>query len=110
MAFNEVGNEANLNGTTNVPIVPAPASGERNIVSNVHFYNKDVITHNINVVKDKGGTAYPLAQLTVAAGAHATFTKVTVLDATDETIYANMAEIITTTNPSVDVAYANVTP
>lgn len=110
MAFTEVGNEVTTTGTTPVTVVPTPAASHRHILNNVHIDNVDTITRTASVFKDKGGTPRRLGFSSIVSGASYTFTKVTVLDATNESIYVVMGEADTTSAPTVDVAYADVTP
>lgn len=110
MAFTEVGNEVTTTGTTPVTVVPTPAASHRHILNNVHIDNVDTITRTASVFKDKGGTPRRLGFASIVSGASYTFTKVTVLDATNESIYVVMGEADTTSAPTVDVAYADVTP
>lgn len=110
MAFTEVGGEFTTNGTTPVTVVAAPASGHRNVLNNVHIDNTDSVTRTARVFKDKGGTPRRLGFASIAAGASWTFTKVTVCDDTNESIYVVMGEADTTAAPTVDVAYADITP
>lgn len=108
MAFTEVGNEVDTNETTNVIIVPAPAASHRHVVSSVHIDNTDTVTRTASIFKDKGGTARRLAFASISANASFTFNRLTVLDATNETLYVVMGETTTTNDPTVDVSYADV--
>lgn len=108
MAFNEVGGEFDTDETTPVTVVPAPSSGHRHVLNNVHVDNTDTVTRTVSVFKDKGGIARRLGFASMATNTSYTFTKVTVLDATNETIYVVMGEGDTTNVPTVDVAYADV--
>jgi hypothetical protein len=110
MSFTEVGGEFTTNGTTPVTVVPTPSSGHRHLLNNVHIDNTDTITRTASIFKDKGGTPRRIGFATIITGAQYTFTKVTVLDATNESIYVVMGEADTTAAPTVDVAYADVTP
>lgn len=110
MAFTEVGGEFTTSGTTPVTVIASPASGHRSVLNNVHIDNVDTITRTASVFKDKGGTARRLGFASIASGSSYTFTKVTVLDATNESIYVVMGEIDITSAPTVDVAYADITP
>lgn len=109
MAFLEVGSETDLNGTTAVDVVAAPAAATRRLVRNIHFSNVDTAPVTIIVYKKKGATSRELAREALAVGDYWTFEKVTVLDATDESITAKCLAAIATTNPTVDAAFADAT-
>lgn len=108
MAFIESGFEANLSGTTPLEVAPAPGTGVRRLVRSVHVCNVDSASATIIIGKKKASTTYELARKTLAAGADWTFDKLTVLDATDESITVRTSAAVTTTNPTVDVAFADV--
>lgn len=107
MAFVEGGNETDLNGVTAVEVVAAPAASTRRLVRNVHFSNVDTAEKTIVLYKKKGATSRELAREVLAVGDYWTFDKLVILDATDESITAAMTAAVTTTNPTVDAAYAD---
>lgn len=109
MAFAEAGNETDLNGTTAVECVAAPAAATRRLVRSVHFSNVDTAAVTVIVYKKKGATSRELARETLQVGEYWTFDKLTVLDATDESIEAKLTGAAATTNPTVDAAYADAT-
>lgn len=107
MAFVEGGNETDLNGTTAVECVAAPAASTRRLVKNVHFSNVDTVAATIIIYKKKASTSREMARETLSPGESWTFDKTTVLNDTDESVTAKCLAAITTTNPTVDAAYAD---
>ena len=58
-----------LNGTSFVTILPAPASGTRRVVKSVMFFNDDTMTHTITLYLTDNITDYPITKITLPAGA-----------------------------------------
>ena len=58
-----------LNGTTLVTILPAPASGTRRVVKSVMFFNDDTMTHTVTLYLTDNITDYPITKITLPAGA-----------------------------------------
>ena len=67
--FTEGSTPTNLNGTTPVTILAAPASGVRRIVKSVCIYNPDTDTHTTTLIFNDNTTEYPITRLTLASGA-----------------------------------------
>lgn len=109
--FVETGNEGDLNGTTPVSLVTAPAGGERRVIRSAKICNKDTAAVTVDVYKDKNGTAYRIIQLTMAVGDTLILDEgdIEVLDATDETLKAVMSGAAATTNPTFTSSYAVIT-
>lgn len=102
-----VGNEGNMNGTTAVTLLAAPAANKQRVVpaKGVSFYNADTVSHDFTVQKNKGGTVTIVwKQASVAAGTVATVDKKVVLDATNESLEGKIEAAHTTTAPTFDVA------
>jgi Repeat of unknown function (DUF5907) len=57
-----------LNGTTLVTILPAPASGTRRVVKSVMFFNDDTMTHTITLYLTDNITDYPITKITLPPG------------------------------------------
>lgn len=60
----EAQTEVDLNSTTPVTAVAAPASGTRRVIKSIYFVNRDNITHSV-IVKANG---FELARATITAG------------------------------------------
>lgn len=58
----------NTNNTTDVNIVPAPASGYRRVVDYISVYNNDTTAKTVTIKFDANGTEYILAKVTLAPG------------------------------------------
>jgi hypothetical protein len=56
------------NGTTDVDIVPAPASGSVRQVKNLYIYNGDTVSHTVTVEFNDNGTERVFAVQTIAPG------------------------------------------
>jgi hypothetical protein len=57
-----------LNGTTLVTILPAPASGTRRVVKSVMFFNDDTMTHTITLSLTDNITDYPITKISLPPG------------------------------------------
>lgn len=57
-----------LNGTTLVTILPAPAAGTRRVVKSVMFFNDDTMTHTITLSLTDNITDYPITKITLPPG------------------------------------------
>lgn len=57
-----------LNGTTLVTILPAPASGTRRVVKSVMFFNDDTMTHTITLYLTDNITDYPITKISLPPG------------------------------------------
>ena len=94
--------EGNLNGTTAVTVVSAPASVTVRITAagSVSVCNVDTVDHVITFQKDKGGTKTVLYSVNALAnGGVAVLPMKVGLDATDESIEAKSDAAATTTEP-----------
>lgn len=58
----------NTNSTTDVNVVPAPASSTKRVVDLINIYNKDTTVANITVKLDADGTEYILYKGSIDAG------------------------------------------
>lgn len=58
-----------LNGTTLVTILPAPASGTKRVVKSVMFFNDDTMTHTITLYMTDNITDYPITKISLPSGA-----------------------------------------
>lgn len=108
MAFLEMGNEGATNGTTAVDVVPVPGASIRRLVKSVGVSNRDTVSRTPVLYKDKGGTLYELGRKTLASGEYWVYDKTVVLDATNEKVVIKSDATATTTEPSFDAAFAEV--
>lgn len=107
MAFIEIGNEGELNGTTPVTIVDAPSSGRR-LVKSISIYNADSAACEVTITKEKTATgSFPLRKVTINAGDTLLYEHLIILDAADETISVVLTSAVAANNPVFDVAYGD---
>lgn len=100
-----VGNEGNLNGTTWVTVLAAPASAKQRWCDSVMIDNLDSAAVTAELRKNKGGVFTEIGQATIQSGAKAQLvTKSAALDATDESLEARIQGAPATTNPKFDVS------
>lgn len=66
--FTETGYDGQLNGTTDVTLVAAPASGYKRVVKSITIYNKDTVSAIVYIKYDNNGTQRILEKITLAAG------------------------------------------
>lgn len=106
------GNEGNLNGTTAVDAVPAPAAADYQRIigeKSVKVYNADTVAHTITLQKNKNSTVYVLEDSgSLAAGAAYQFASRVILDATDESLEVVSDATATTTEPTFDAGWLEV--
>lgn len=106
----ETGNEGVTNGTTAVTIVPAPSSGNRNLVRAVTVYNADTVNATVTLRKKVSTTTYVKAQKTLMPNEVLEFEIPVVLDATTKTIEIVLAANVATNQLQWDVAYLVIVP
>lgn len=101
------GGEGALNSTTAVELVGAPATGAKRVVRMLHIDNRDTVNATVRIYKKKASTSYRLLSRLLEPGGTLTLDErdIQVLDATDESITADLAGAITTTQPSWSVSY-----
>lgn len=66
--FTEASGDGTLNGTADVEVVAAPASGYRRVVKSILVQNRDTAAVTILVKYDNNGTQRRLAQVTLQSG------------------------------------------
>jgi hypothetical protein len=107
MADLPLGPVGNMNGTTFVPVLTAPAAGKQRIVpaNGLTFHNADTVAHTYTVQKKKGANAYQkwVSGAVASLGSIAMPLKVT-LAATDESLEAKVDAVLTTTESTFDVS------
>lgn len=64
-----------LNGTTDVTILPAPASGYIRCLKSASIYNRDTADVSVQVHYDSGGVEYEIIKVTLAAGSTLMYTE-----------------------------------
>ena len=69
LSFTEGSTVGSMNGTTNVDILPAPATNAPRICKSIQIYNCDTIDHIITLAFSFNGTKYILNSFTLKAGA-----------------------------------------
>lgn len=96
--FTASSHQAPTNGTTDVELVAAPASGTVRVVKSIIVNNIDTASATVNVQLKKASTYYSLAKITLAAGDRLTLDEddMQALDATDESIVVDLAGTVTT--------------
>lgn len=67
-AFSEGSNDGALNGTTDVTVVAAPASGYRRVIKNIFIENKDTAAVTLTIKYDNNATQRTLAKVTLQVG------------------------------------------
>lgn len=67
-SFSEGSNDGALNGTTDVTVAAAPASGYRRVIKSVFIENKDTAAVTITVKYDNNGTQRTIAKVTLQVG------------------------------------------
>lgn len=97
---------ANLNGTTTVDIVAAPAASTRRQVASVSVHNRDTVAAEVTITYNDNGTTYVAAVETLQPKERASFGPF-VLDATTRKLQAALTSAITTTNPTVISTWAD---
>lgn len=65
VVFAEGANDGALNGTTDVAVVAAPASGYRRIIKKITIENKDTVANTVIVKYDNNGTQRTIARVTL---------------------------------------------
>ena len=66
--FTEAAGDGALNGTTDVTVVAAPASGYRRVIKGIFIENKDTAAVTITVKYDNNGTQRNIAKVTLNVG------------------------------------------
>jgi len=95
-----------LNGTTPVTAVAAPASGRTRLVKNLVVYNKDTASVTVTFQRNVSGTTYVFRKETIASGASFVFPDIVVLVGTTQSLEIVMSAAAATTNPQFNVALA----
>lgn len=108
MAFTEGGSEGSLNGTTPVTLVASPAAATRRLIRNVKIHNSDTAVVTLYIGRKKASTTYRLATRVLDPG-DTTVIMDEILDATDESLVAEMTGAAATTNPTFTTMYADST-
>ena len=113
MADLPVENNGDMNSTTAVTLLAAPAAGATQRVipkSGASVYNADTVDIDVIFQKNKGGTVKVIAKVVgVVPGGVALLPKPVVLDATNESLEGKLGAVITTTQPTFDVAAMETT-
>lgn len=110
----EASDAGSYNGTTNVDIVVAPATGKRRIVNllDIISYNEDTVQHTFNLFFTDGTTIVKLEKdvLTAADQVRMTTTikAIVVLDTTSKKIYGTIDAAHTTTAPKFLATYMEI--
>lgn len=66
--FTEASGDGTLNGTTDVTVVAAPASGYRRVVKTISIQNRDTAPVTLTIKYDNSGTQRTIARVTLQAG------------------------------------------
>ncbi len=105
MGFTPTGNEDITTGTTEVTAVPAPASGQRHICTEITIYNADDQQRTFTIQVAKGATNRIKYKQAVAVGKTLEYFGRIVLDATDETVEVFADATANATESDIVVAY-----
>jgi hypothetical protein len=111
MASTPIANEGLTNSTTPVTVLAAPAASTQRVVprNGVNVVNRDTVNVTLTLSKNKGGTLYSLAVVTLATLEMYTYPGVIVLDATNESVELVLGGAVTTSQPSFDAAAMETT-
>ena len=107
MAFTEIGSDGVLNGTTDVTLIAAPASGYRRLVKTIVIHNRDTIAQTITLKYVNGASERLLGKWTLNVDETMYFNDVLVLDTTNKSVEAVMGAAVTTTAPDYICAYGD---
>jgi len=105
--FTESAQETRLTDTNNTTVVSAPGSGVRRLIQNIHFDNPDSVQHYVSLFKTTAAGDKRLLRVLIASNAFYTFNKLTVLNATSESVYAVLDANPTSEGVTIDVAFAD---
>ena len=107
MADLPIGNEGELDGTTPVTVLAAPAANVQRVVpaNGLSVYNADTVAHDVIFQKRVDATVIVFwKEAAVAAGTHVVLPKKVVLDDTIESLEVVTDAAATTTEPTFDLA------
>ncbi len=66
--FSELSSDGQLNGTTDVTLVGAPASGVKRAIKSITIYNRDTAAVTVSIKFDNGGTQRILQRVQLVSG------------------------------------------
>ncbi|NCA29047.1 MAG: hypothetical protein EBS92_07260, partial [Proteobacteria bacterium] len=66
--FSELSSDGQLNGTTDVTLVSAPASGVKRAIKSITIYNRDTAAVTVSIKFDNGGTQRILQRVQLVSG------------------------------------------
>lgn len=107
MAFTPGAQDGQLNDTTAVDIVDAPASSVQRMVRNLIIHNADTVSVDLTVRYYHGGTTRTIYQITLAADDTLELNLAMILDDTDKKIQALLGGAVTTNQPNFVASYAD---
>lgn len=98
MAVNTDSAQGNSNGTTDVEMVAAPASGTIRTILSITVYNSDTASATVSIQRKVASSYYVIAKVAMAAGdsLHLDRSDMQSLNATDESIVFDLAGTVTT--------------